>query len=303
MLPYANALSAMPGAAKAVAWAVVSAGAFAFGQASVKLLSERLPPAELAFLRASVGVLIAIGAWRLLAELRKARHPFWFAARCILGVIAIYAFMDAIARIPLALASLVLFSRLLIVPALAWLLLNERVEPSVWGAVLAGLVGIAVALTPTLGEWHATGAISAFIAAVASAGSQVAVRRLAQANSAGVIVIVNSAAAGLLLAFPAASVWVTPPLGDLPVLAAVAGFALTAQYAAARAFAGSRAAFVASMDFLTVPMTAAIGFLVFSEAVTPHLVIGSAVILASTLYIAWRSTHHTLELPETQKSA
>ncbi|WP_448206447.1 EamA family transporter [Azospirillum sp. sgz302134] len=303
MLPTANVLSAMPGAAKAVVWAVVSAGAFAFGQASVKLLSERLPPAELAFLRASVGVLLAIGTWGLLAELRRARHPFWFAARCILGVIAIYAFMDAIARIPLALASLVLFSRLLIVPALASLLLNERVERSVWGAVLVGLVGVAVALTPSLGEWRATGAISAFIAAIASAGSQVAVRRLAQANSAGVIVIVNSAAAGLLLAFPAAAVWVTPPLGDLPVLAALAGFALMAQYAAARAFAGSRAAFVASMDFLTVPMTAAIGFLVFREAVTPHLVIGSAAILASTLYISWHSTRHTLQLPKAQKAA
>lgn len=269
-----------------MAWAVVSAAVFSVSQMAVRLLSESLPSVELAFFRTIAGLVILLVSWRLLRDLSRIREPAWFAARCLLGVLAIYMFMDAVVRIPLALVSLILFSRVLMIPVLAHLVLNERPAPGVWLTASIGFAGVGLSLWPSLTLEGNVGVLSALTAALASAGSQVAVRRLVLVNNTGLIVVGNAAAAALLLSLPAAAVWTSPPVADLPVLAALGISAVFAQYAAARAFAKVQAAHVAMMDFLTVPIAAAGGFLVFGEVPSAYVLAGSVPVLASALAIA-----------------
>lgn len=282
----------MPPFISAALYAVASAVTFAASSAAAKFLGQKLPTAELAFFRAAFGALLLIGVWRFVADLGKARDPWGYAIRCGLGVVALYSLMYAFTALPLALASLIFFSRVLLLPIAARLMLGERSGLAVWAAVAIGFVGAALPLWPALAlpdqRW---GVVAALAASVASAGSQTAVRRLTATNSAGLIVLIYTAvsvAATLPVAVPA---WITPPAADWPVLIILGLFAVLAQLAAARAFARAPVGFLAPFDFLSVPAGAALGFLLFGEAPGLLVVVGSAVTLAAAAVVtsgAWR---------------
>ncbi|RJF85036.1 DMT family transporter [Azospirillum cavernae] len=279
---------------KAALWAVGSAAAFAASSAAAKFLGQKLPTAELAFFRAAFGVLLLIGVWRFVSDLGKARDPRGYAIRCGLGVIALYSLMYAFTAIPLALASLIFFTRVLLLPITARLMLGERSGTAVWIAVVIGFVGAALPLWSALAlpeqRW---GVIAALVASVASAGSQTAVRRLTATNSAELIVLIYTAvsvAATLPVAVP---VWVSPPVADWPVLVVLGLCAVVAQLTAARAFALAPVGFLAPFDFLTVPAGAALGYLLFSEVPSGLVLAGSVITLAAAAVVtsgAWRAS-------------
>jgi len=280
--------------ATAALYAVASAVAFAASSAAAKFLGQKLPTAELAFFRAVFGVLLLIGVWRFVSDLGKARDPWGYAIRCGLGVVALYSLMYAFTTIPLALASLIFFSRVLLLPIAASLMLGERSGLVVWVAVAIGFVGAALPLWPALAlpdqRW---GVVAAMVASVASAGSQTAVRRLTATNSAGLIVLVYTAvsvAATLPVAVPA---WIAPPAADWPILVVLGLFAVLAQLTAARAFARAPVGFLAPFDFLSVPAGAALGFLLFGEVPGVLVVVGSVITLMAAGVVtsgAWRAS-------------
>ncbi len=281
----------MPPVLSAVGWAIASTITFAAGSASAKFLGQKLPTAELAFFRVAFGALMLAGAWRFIADLGKARDPWGYVLRCGLGVVAVYGLMYAFTTIPLALANLLFFTRVLLIPVVGTIMLGERSGPSVWGAVFVGFAGAAVSLWPALAlpEWR-LGVVAALVAALASAGSQTAVRRLTFTNSPGLIVLIYTVVS-MAATFPAATVtWVTPPLGDWPLLAAMGLLALTTQYAAARAFQLATVGFLAPLDFLTIPAAAVLGYVLFSEVPSPWTIAGSGLVLVASGWVAWKGS-------------
>jgi drug/metabolite transporter (DMT)-like permease len=289
---------------KAALWAVGSAAAFAASSAAAKFLGQKLPTAELAFFRAAFGVLLLIGVWRFVSDLGKARDPWGYAIRCGLGVVALYSLMYAFQTIPLALASLIFFSRVLLLPVAARLMLGERSGVVVWIAIVIGLCGAVLPLWPALAlpeqRW---GVVAALVAAVASAGSQTAVRRLVATNSAGLVVLIYTAAS-VAATFPfALNGWVTPPLADAPVLVILGLFAVLAQIAAAKAFATASVGFLAPFDVLTVPAAAVAGYLLFGEVPGLLTLIGSAITLVAAAIVTSAAVPRPAPQPATPQSA
>ncbi|SMF39327.1 EamA domain-containing membrane protein RarD [Azospirillum oryzae] len=272
-------------------WAVASAATFAASSAAAKFLALKLPTAELAFFRAAFGVLVLAGAARLLVDLGRPRDPWGYALRCGLGVVALYSLMFAFSSMPLGLASLLFFCRVLLMPVTARVMLGERSSPAVWAGVLTGFVGAVVSLWPalTVPELRLPAA-AALLAAVASAGSQTAVRRLTATNSAGLIVLIYTAASVAATGPVAAVNWIGPPISDWPLLAVLGSFAVLAQLTAAKAYAKASVGFLAPFDFLTVPAAAVLGFVLFGEVPTLHGLAGSALIVAGTLLVYARGT-------------
>lgn len=275
----------------AVLWAVASTVAFAASSASAKLLGQKLPAAELAFFRAVFGVVVLAGVWRFIIDLGKARDPIGYVLRCGLGVVALYSLMYAFTAIPLGLASLLFFTRILLMPVAGQIMLGERSNADIWIAVTIGFIGAVIASWPalTMPEWR-LGVGAALLAALTSAGSQTAVRRLTFTNSPGLIVLIYTAVS-VAATLPMASLnWVSPPAGDWPVLAALGLLGLAAQYAAARAYQLAPVGVLAPLDFLTIPVAAAFGYALFAEVPSPWTVAGSALVLAATAWVGWRST-------------
>ncbi|MBP2232261.1 drug/metabolite transporter (DMT)-like permease [Azospirillum agricola] len=270
----------------AFVWATVSAVAFAASSAAAKFLGEKLPAAELTFFRAAFGAVFLIGVWRFVADLGKLRDPWGHVTRCGLGIVSLYSFMYAVTAIPLALASLLFITRVLLLPVTAQMMLGERSGPLVWGAVIIGFVGAAIPFVPALAvpeqRW---GVVAALLASVSSAGSQTAVRRLTATNSAGLIVLVYATVSLAATAPVAMANWVVPPAPDWVLLAALGLFALGAQFAAAKAFSMASVGFLAPFDFLTVPVAAALGFLLFGEIPTGFDLAGGVLVLAAVVAV------------------
>lgn len=240
---------------------LVSCVAGVLGAAVAKFMGGGLPPVEIAFLRMLAGVLALGMAWHALTDLRRLPASGWFALRCTLGIIAIYAMMRAFtSRESLALVSLIIFSRVAMMPVTARLLIGEPIDRGVWPAVGLGAIGVVIAAYPSLSIDMNTGAAWALLAAVCSAGSQTAVRRLTRDHGDGAIVLgymtVASVALGVsMVAAPdVVGAWVTPTAGVWAMAVALGGLAIMAQWAATHAFRLAPVGWVAPLDFMAIPI-------------------------------------------------
>ncbi|WP_376957755.1 DMT family transporter [Azospirillum sp. A26] len=295
----------LPSSVQAALWALASAITFSASSAAAKFLGTKLPTAELAFFRAAAGAVVLVMVWRLVADLGKAKDPVGYLLRCGLGVLALYCFMYALGNAPLALVFLIFFTRALMLPIAAQLMLSERSGPVVWVAVVIGFIGAAIPLVPALQEPEQVwGVLAAMVAAVATAGSQTAVRRLTEAGNAPALIVLIYSAASVLGTLPAALPgWVTPPAADWPVLAALGLFGVAAQYTAAKAFSRATVGFLAPLDFLAVPAAAGLGWLLFGEVPSMLTGIGAVIVLLAAFVVvssgnAGRSSHPMKRLAE-----
>ncbi|QCO07329.1 DMT family transporter [Azospirillum argentinense] len=280
----------------AAAWAIYSAFLFTFGGAVAKYLSSHgLTAEQLGFFR-SVGALgaLAVGiifsGRSILAELRQINNLMWFSIRCGTGLLAGYCILYAwTSGQHLALINLIVMSRVLFMQGAAMMLLGERASWRVWSAVVAGLIGVIVTVYPALSVGLDLGIIAALAGAMLSAVSLAAVRRLTSTNPAHLIVLVFMAASALGMAPLAYGAWVPFEIGGwvLAGLIAVGILAAGSQIATAKALAAAPLPYVSCFDYLTLPATAIVGWLVFGKEMTGADLIGAALIVASATYLSF----------------
>ena len=89
-------------------------------------------------------------------------------------------------------------------------------------------------------------------------------------------------------AIPAFFVWKTPLWEDAPTLLGVALFATMAQFCVANSISLADARVVQPMNFLRMPIAAAMGFMVFSEFPDLWTWIGAVIIFGA----AWYAVQH-----------
>lgn len=270
----------------AAAVAIAESCAFVSSNTLVKALAGALPAAEIGLFRAVGGLLLLAVVWPRLRSLTKIPDPLWHLLRGLSGAGTILCFMYAMTVLPFALAVTVYYARVLLMIPLAKLLLEERPAPGAWGAAVIGIVGVAVALTPSLAfSGNGLGAAAIIGAALLSSFSQIAVTRLTRSNVPGSIVGVFACVAVGVLLPTAWFHWIPPSLEDWPVLAAIALTGVLAQWLAAHAYRLAGASFAAPFSYLEIPMAAAIGYLFWDEGVDYLQLVGGLIVIGSTAYI------------------
>ena len=93
-----------------------------------------------------------------------------------------------------------------------------------------------------------------------------------------------------LTLIPSLFVWVAPGWDDLPALLVMGISGWTAHFCQARAFAAADASAVMPFDFLRLPFTAGLGWLLFAETLDVWTWAGAGVIFASTYFITVRES-------------
>ncbi|WGR92075.1 DMT family transporter [Bradyrhizobium sp. ISRA443] len=160
--------------------------------------------------------------------------------------------------------------------------LGERM--TVWKmiAIALGLIGVFVIVRPATGEIN-PGQMIALAAAVGFGVSVTVVKSLTRTEQTLAIIfwmLVVQSAASLL---PALYVWTWPPLHTWGWLAVIAFGGTFSHYCMARALLHADATVVIPMDFLRVPLTAILGWLLYAERLDAFTVLGAAMILAGNL--------------------
>ena len=160
--------------------------------------------------------------------------------------------------------------------------LGERM--TIWkiAAIVLGIVGVIVIVRPATSEVN-PGQLIALAAAVGFGVSVAMVKSLTRTEQALAIMfwmLVVQSAAGLL---PALYVWTWPPVYLWGWVVVIAFCGTFSHYCMARAMLHADATVVIPMDFLRVPLTAAAGWLIYSERLDLFTVLGAALILTGNL--------------------
>lgn len=274
--------------AQGALWMIASGAVFSLLNATVKHLGQSLDPFVIGFFRCLFSLVIVLPfALRAGPRALRTERPLTHLARGLAGVTGVFCGMYAIVHLPLADAISISFAKPLFAVLLAAFFLAERVGADRWLATIAGFAGVLIVVRPGSIDFQIAHVV-ALVGAFAVADGIVLVKKLQGTERTATIMVYFGAVTSLLSFGPALWVWTTPTAVELALLAAMAGAATLGQYCGLRAFQAADASAVVPYDYLRLIFAIAIGFAVFAEIPDGWTLLGSAVLIASTLYIAYR---------------
>ncbi|SFL24527.1 DMT family transporter [Shimia haliotis] len=273
---------------KGVFWMLVTGLCFVAVTALVKMVGPRLPAAETAFLRYALGAVFLIPMIKpiLRAKLTK-RQVGLFASRGVMHTGGVVLWFYAMTQIPIAEVTAMNYLSPVYVTVGAALFLGEKLAARRIIAIILALIGVLIILRPGFRELSA-GHIAMLGTALSFAGGYLIAKILSEEVSATVVVGMLSVTVTIGLAPLAAMVWVTPTLGELGLLFAVACFATAGHYTMTLAFAAAPVTVTQPVSFLQMVWAVLLGWIGFGEEPDFWVIVGAGVIIAAISFMTWR---------------
>ncbi|TCS40995.1 DMT family transporter [Reinekea marinisedimentorum] len=273
-------------------WMIAAMGGFALEDSFVKVTTKTLPIGEVLVLFGLGGALIYAAI--LLLHRRPLYIPDVLSRPMLLRmgfeVTGRLFYVLAIALIPLSVTTVILQATPLVVVAGAVVVFGERVGWRRWVAIVVGLIGVMVILQPGA-EGFSWLSLFAIVGMLGFAGRDLA-SRVAPATVGtyllGFYGFLSIVVAGLIH-----SVWAaTPPVlpnaeASLALLCGIL-FGVLAYSCLMKAMKTGEVSAVTPFRYVRLLFGMALGVLVFGEAISLNMLVGSALILTSGLFIMWR---------------
>ncbi len=218
------------------------------------------------------------GGFKVLKTWRLPQH----VGRNLVHYVAQLGWFFALTLIPIGQVVAIEFTMPIWTAILAASFLSERMTPWKIAAIVLGLVGVIVIVRPATGEIN-PGQLIALGAAMGFGISMALVKSLTRTESALSILfwmLVVQSAAGFV---PTLFVWTWPSAYVWAWVGVIAVCGTFSHYCLASAMRYADATIVVPMDFLRVPLTAAAGWLLYSERLDAWTVLGAALILFGNL--------------------
>jgi drug/metabolite transporter (DMT)-like permease len=212
----------------------------------------------------------------------KTSRPLQHIGRNLAHYAAQVGWFFALTLIPLAQVVSIEFTMPIWTAILAASFLGERI--TVWkiSAIVLGLIGVIVIVRPATGQIN-PGQLIMVVAAVGFGISVTMMESLTRTENTLAIIfwmLVVQSAAGLL---PSLYTWIWPSAYLWGWMVVVAFCGTFSHYCMARALLHADTTVVVPMDFLRAPLTAAAGWLLYSERLDMFTVLGAALILTGNL--------------------
>lgn len=218
--------------------------------------------------------------------LRRSR-PVLQVARALMPLAAGITIVLALRTMPLADATVISFVAPLLVTALSIPLLGEKVGWHRWGAVVVGFIGVVVIARPGAGAFQ-WAALLPLGTALSSALYQIGTKVLSATVHALSTLLYTMGVGFLLSTLALPFVWQAPTT-EAWLLMAVSGlFNAIGHYAIIRAFAGAPASTLAPFIYTQIVCAAILGYLMFDEVPDAVTWLGTAIVVASGLYVLHR---------------
>ncbi len=262
--------------------------AFSCMDAVAKGLSQRYDPMQVVWAR-YLGQTVwafALLAPRLPALLPTPR-PGLHLMRSALLFGATACFFAAISRMQLAEATAVFEVAPLMITALAFFILREKVGPRRWTGVAIGFVGALIIIRPGT-EVFAPAALLPMAAALFFAGYSIATRWMSGAESPWTAflytALFGSAAASAIVPF----VWTTPGWEDAAIMSVFGIIGGAGHLLLIHALRRAPASAIAPLSYCGLVFNAGWGLIFYDETPDRWTVAGALVIVGAGLYVWWR---------------
>ena len=212
----------------------------------------------------------------------KTSRPLQHIGRNLIHYSAQFGWFVALTLIPLGQVVSIEFTMPIWTAILAASFLGEHTSAAKISAIVLGVVGVVIIVRPVAGEIN-PGQLIALAAAVGFGISVAMMKSLTRTEKTLTIIfwmLVIQSAAGF---FPALYVWQWPSAYAWGWMVVIAFCGTFSHYCMARAMLYADATVVLPMDFLRVPLSAAAGWLIYSERLDAFTVLGAALILTGNL--------------------
>jgi drug/metabolite transporter (DMT)-like permease len=217
----------------------------------------------------------------------KMYEPRLFFFRAIVGSIGMIAGFIAFILIPLAQATAISFTTPIFVTIGATFLLGEIIKVRRIVAIFVGFLGMLVIIQPGAGAMS-IGVALAFISAGAHSVNALLVKKMTTKENPNAIVAWMVILIVPITVVPAFFVWEWPSGLTWVYLWSLALFGTLAHMCFTRAFASAEVTSLQALEFIKLPMTAFIAWLIFAEVPGVWTWIGGVIIFSSTVYITHR---------------
>jgi drug/metabolite transporter (DMT)-like permease len=208
-------------------------------------------------------------------------------ARGLLISLITFLFFLSISHIALVDAQAISFTMPLILTALAFLFLGEKVGPRRWAAVLVGFVGVLLVIRPTGGAIHWASLVCLASAAL-NAGFHLLTRTLAAADPPDVGIAYAGTIGTAVFSLAVPFVWSTPAPGDWLLFAAIGALGLLGHFWLSQAYIYARAVVLAPYVYLQIVWVAILGFAIFGTVPSTSTLVGAGVVIAAGIYVFHR---------------
>ena len=292
---------------------VLSVAVFVAMAALIKAARGEVPPGQAVFFRSAFAVpviLVWLIATRKLARGLTTRNPMGHLWRAVVGTTAMGCGFAGLGLLPLPEVTAIGYAAPLLSVVFAAMFLGEQVRAFRILAVILGLVGVIVILSPRLtalnggeiGATEALGAIVVLTGAVFAALAQVFVRKLVRDESTSAIVFWFSVNAALLSLVTLPWGWVVPDAGTAAILVLAGVLGGFGQVFLTSSYRFADTSVIAPFEYVSMLLALIVGYVVFDEVPTLTVIFGAALVVAAGILIIWREHRLGLERKRQRQS-
>jgi drug/metabolite transporter (DMT)-like permease len=286
-----------PSIPKAASWMALSIASFLAMSVAGRAATAELNVFQVLELRSVIGFFILLPLVMMsggFAAMRTQR-PLAHIGRNVVHYAGQAAWLYALTLIPLAVLISIEFTTPIWTAILAVTFLGERLSRPRLVAIALGLVGVVIIVRPGAGSVD-PGHLVVLGAAVCFGISLVLVKSLTRTDSVVSIIFWMLIIQSVIGLIPALYTWRNPPLELWPWILLIAFSGMSSHYCMARALAHADATVISPMDFLRVPLSALIGWLLYNEHIDAYTAGGALLILTGNLLNLQRRTAKPAEV-------
>ncbi len=274
--------------ARAVVLMLVTFLLFACMDTAAKwLVTHGVDPLQVSFVRYAghFALMIVLFAPRERMAMVATKAPGWEVLRSLALLGSTLFNFGALVYLPLTVTVAIFFATPLMVCALSIPILGERVGLRRWAAILVGFAGVLIITRPWSAAFHWAMLLS-LGALVSTAMYFISTRRLAGVDTNVAMQTYSSGLATVILAPIALWVWAPPPSAlHWGLLAGLAALGLISHTLATLAHRFAGASTLAPTVYAQIVYITLLSFVVFGTVPDGQTVAGTAVIVASGLYL------------------
>ncbi|MDC9720745.1 MAG: DMT family transporter [Gammaproteobacteria bacterium] len=257
-------------------------------------LFAKLLAADYAVLQVTWARFVFHGLWMLplltlkgIVWWRMPPQPIYQLLRSLMLTMTTVAFFFAIKDNPIPTALTLLFISPLIVAVVAPIWLGESFDLYRGAAVVVGFIGVVVMLRPTTDSFSPT-ILWALVAGVGYALYIMLTRKLS-ATAPPLLTLFYTAVGGVVVLTPlVTSVWQTPDLTGLVMMASMGLFAAMGHYLIIMACEYATASQLSPFNYFEIVAATGISYFAFGFFPDLYVWLGIAIICTSGAYVSWR---------------
>jgi drug/metabolite transporter (DMT)-like permease len=267
---------------------------------SAKWLSLHMDTLQVVWARYAAAfllTLVVVNPWTVPGLIRTRRPALQLGRSALLLASTVLNFM-ALRYLRLDQTMSIVFTTPFFVAVLAGPILGEWIGWRRWLAILVGFCGVLVITRPGLGDVHWAAGLS-LLGAVAYAVYNISTRVLAGYDSTLTTLFYSNLVGFLVTSVPLPLVWVAPdePL-QIAAMVAVGAFGSIGHWLLIKAHRKAPAGVLAPFIYTQIVWMVIAGYLVFGDLPDLWTVAGSAIVIASGLYLIYRERARRTAAPD-----